>query len=123
MCRDRTVFLFGEVSQGSKEPLGRAVKVVLHKSVSNGVWLYLSLALAALLALTHLYYLSRVQLLHLRLWIKQDLEGVGQLVLDAQVCLGMQQVDEGVGQRDLFVGKGLEHVSAHGDGVMIEQDD
>lgn len=35
----------------------------------------------------------------------------------------MQQVDEGVCQRDLLVGKGLEHVSAHGDGVMVEQDD
>ena len=64
---------------------------------------------------------ARHGILQRNLRVENDLDRVGQLILDTQVGLCVQEVNQRVGQRCLFLIDGLEHVAPHGERVVIQQ--
>lgn len=61
------------------------------------------------------------RVLQRKLRIEENLNGIGELVLNTQVGLGMEEVDQSIRERSLLLIDSLEHVSAHHHRVMVEQ--
>lgn len=102
-----------EIAHRHKQLLGRFIKVVLYKRIGQDV---VGTEFGKVIGPSPTH-----RILHGDLRIKQDLNGICQLVLDAKVGLHMQQVNKGICEGCLLFVDGLEHVAAHQDRIMVEQ--
>jgi len=57
------------------------------------------------------------------IWVKQNLDGIGHLRLDAQIDLNQQKFNQGLGQGLGLLVDGLEDVCSHHDRIVVNEGD